>query len=131
NVTGVETCALPIWGCVPKKLMIFASGAPEAAAESRGYGWPDADAGRFDWPQFRASLHTELSRLEGLYRKGLEGAGVTIHDQHARIIDPHQVELADGQRFSAKHILIAVGGRPQRMDIPGAELAMISDDLFL
>ena len=122
------TCV--IRGCVPKKLMIFASTAPALAAEARGYGWRDAQAGAFDWPAFHAKLEAELSRLEGAYRGGLAGAGVTIHDARAHLVDAHTVELADGRRFTAKHILIAVGGRPQKLAIPGAELAMISDDLF-
>ena len=123
------TCV--IRGCVPKKLMVFAASAPLAAAEARGYGWQGAEAGRFDWAAFRGKLDAELDRLEGLYTLGLERAGVTIHRQRARIADHHAVELADGSRFSAKHILLAVGGRPQRPDIPGAELGLISDDLFL
>ena len=122
------TCV--IRGCVPKKLMIFASSAAAAAAESRGFGWPDAQAGRFDWPRFRAHLHAELSRLEGLYTEGLRQAGVDIYHCHARIADPHTVELEDGRRVTTKHILIAAGGKPVRPDIPGAELGLISDDLF-
>lgn len=122
------TCV--IRGCVPKKLMIFAASAPALAGEARGYGWQGATAGAFAWPEFRARLDTELARLEGLYRGGLTGAGVTLHDARAHVVDAHTVELADGRRFTAKHILLAVGGRPQRLAIPGAELAMISDDLF-
>ncbi|MEF9605263.1 FAD-dependent oxidoreductase, partial [Paracoccus sp. PXZ] len=72
----------------------------------------------------------ELDRLEGAYTSGLVNAGVEVHMQRARLHDAHTVELADGQRLSAKHILIAVGGRPQRPDIPGKELGLISDDLF-
>jgi glutathione reductase (NADPH) len=100
------------------------------AAESRGYGWSDAGAGQFDWPAFHAKLARELDRLEGAYSGGLMGAGVQVHHQRARIRDAHTVELADGTRLSAKHILIAAGGRPQRPGIPGEELGMISDDLF-
>ena len=122
------TCV--IRGCVPKKLMIFASQAGAMAAESRGYGWADATAGGFDWPGFHAKLERELDRLEGAYSGGLMAAGVQIHNQRARLHDAHTVELADGQRLSAKHILIAAGGRPQRPGIPGEELGMISDDLF-
>lgn len=122
------TCV--IRGCVPKKLMIFASQAGAQATESRGYGWPEAQAGAFDWRQFHGKLARELDRLEGAYTGGLDAAGVEIHKQRARIHDAHTVELADGQRLSAKHILIAVGGRPQRPGIPGQELGMISDDLF-
>ena len=122
------TCV--IRGCVPKKLMIFASQAGAMAAESRGYGWPDATAGSFDWRGFHGKLERELDRLEGAYSGGLMAAGVEIHNQRARVHDAHTVELADGQRLSAKHILIAAGGRPQRPGIPGEELGMISDDLF-
>lgn len=122
------TCV--IRGCVPKKLMIFASQAGAAADESRGYGWQDAQAGQFDWAAFHGKLVRELDRLEGAYSSGLVNAGVQVHMQRARLYDAHTVELADGQRLTAKHVLIAVGGRPQRPDIPGQELGLISDDLF-
>ena len=122
------TCV--IRGCVPKKLMVFAGQAPQAMAEARGYGWRDAQVGAFDWPYFRDHLSAELTRLEGLYTQGLERAGVTIHPQRARIIDPHEVQLDDGTIISAKHILVAVGGRPVRPDLPGADLVLVSDDLF-
>lgn len=122
------TCV--IRGCVPKKLMVFASQAPAAAEESRGYGWLGAEAGRFDWPTFREKLHAELSRLEGAYRSGLLAAGVEVHDCRATLVDHHTVALADGRQVTAKHILIAVGGRPTLPGIPGEELGMVSDDLF-
>ncbi|MFD1795690.1 glutathione-disulfide reductase [Paracoccus aurantiacus] len=123
------TCV--IRGCVPKKIMIFASTAPAAAEEARGYGWQGADAGDFDWGAFRAKLDAELSRLEAAYTRGLEAANVTIYHQRAHLTGPHEVELADGTRISAKHILIAAGGRPRLPGIQGEELGMISDDLFL
>lgn len=123
------TCV--IRGCVPKKLMVFAAQAGLMEAEMRGYGWCDATAGRFDWQVFREKLDAELRRLELIYRAGLEKAGVTIHDQRARLIGHHEVELADGTRLSARHILIAAGGRPAKIGIPGEELGIISDDLFL
>ncbi len=122
------TCV--IRGCVPKKLMVFASSAPDAAGEARGYGW-SAEAGEFDWQIFRTRLHAELSRLEAIYRAGLENAGVAIFDQRAALADAHTVELADGTRVSARHILIAAGGRPQLPGIEGEEHALISDDVFL
>lgn len=122
------TCV--IRGCVPKKLMVFASQAEAAAAEARGYGWDGASAGTFDWPRFRTTLDRELLRLEGAYTGGLEAAGVRIHKGRARIYDAHTVEFESGRRISAKHILIAVGGRPQRPGVEGEELGLISDDLF-
>ncbi|WP_304616473.1 glutathione-disulfide reductase [Paracoccus sp. (in: a-proteobacteria)] len=123
------TCV--IRGCVPKKLMIFASQAGLMAEEMRGYGWENASAGKFDWPVFRAKLDAELARLELVYRAGLTRAGVEIHDQRAVIADHHTVELADGTRKTARHILIAAGGRPSKIGVPGEDLALVSDDLFV
>ncbi|MBA4489647.1 glutathione-disulfide reductase [Paracoccus sp. S1E-3] len=123
------TCV--IRGCVPKKLMVFASTAPAEAEQARGFGWEGATAGSFSWDAFKAKLDAELNRLEAAYTRGLEAAGVNIFHQRARIVGPHEVELADGMRISARHILIAAGGRPQLPGIPGEDLGLISDDLFL
>ncbi|MBC7132285.1 MAG: glutathione-disulfide reductase [Roseovarius sp.] len=122
------TCV--IRGCVPKKLMVFASEFPDTIAEARAYGW-EVTQGAFDWGAFRAKLHAELDRLEGVYRGILKGNGVETFDMRARLVDPHRVELADGTRLSARHILIATGGRPVRPDLPGAAHGLVSDDLFL
>ena len=122
------TCV--IRGCVPKKLMVFASSFREMPAEARAYGWDIAD-GSFDWPAFRDKLHAELDRLEGIYRKLLTGSGVKILDARARVKDAHTVALADGTTVSAKHILVATGGRPERPEMPNAHLGMVSDDVFL
>ncbi|MCE6950980.1 glutathione-disulfide reductase [Cereibacter sphaeroides] len=121
------TCV--IRGCVPKKLMVFASAYPDAVTDARAYGW-DATVGGFDWPHFRASLDRELDRLEAAYRSGLTGAGVAIFDARATLADAHTVRLASGETVTAKHILIATGGRPFVPDFPGCELAMTSDDVF-
>ncbi|WP_172359417.1 glutathione-disulfide reductase [Pseudogemmobacter hezensis] len=121
------TCV--IRGCVPKKLMVFASSFRELPAQARAYGW-DIPEGHFDWQAFRTRLNGELDRLEGVYRRLLDSSGVEIHDARARLIGPHEVALADGRRFSAKHILIATGGRPERPDLPGAGHGLVSDDVF-
>ena len=121
------TCV--IRGCVPKKLMVYASGFPGLMDEARAYGWSVGPAG-FDWRAFRARLEAELDRLEGAYRNTLKNAGVTVHDSRATLVDPHRVRLADGQEFRARHILVATGGRPFVPDIPGAELAVTSDAMF-
>ncbi|MCZ0962220.1 glutathione-disulfide reductase [Paracoccus benzoatiresistens] len=123
------TCV--IRGCVPKKLMIFASQAGLMAEEMRGYGWEGAQAGRFDWEVFKQKLDAELTRLELIYTANLTKSGVEIFHQRATIVDHHTVALADGTRKTAKHILIAAGGRPALPGIPGEELGLISDDLFL
>ncbi|GAD54103.1 LOW QUALITY PROTEIN: glutathione reductase [Limimaricola cinnabarinus LL-001] len=121
------TCV--IRGCVPKKLMVYASGYGEVLDEARAYGW-EIGEGRFDWRPFRQKLHAELDRLEGVYRRLLDGSGVEMFDARARIADPHTVELSDGTRKTAKHILVATGGRPVRPDMTNAHLAMVSDDIF-
>lgn len=121
------TCV--IRGCVPKKLMVFASSCREGFADARAYGWDVVD-GTFDWDRFREHLNTELDRLEGVYRSLLANSGVVTFDQRATLADPHTVRLADGTTKTAKHILVATGGRPDRPDIPNANLGMVSDDVF-
>ncbi|WP_210134423.1 FAD-dependent oxidoreductase [Pseudotabrizicola sediminis] len=121
------TCV--IRGCVPKKLMVFASGFREMPAEARAYGWDIAD-GTFDWAAFRTTLHAELDRLEGVYRRLLEGSGVRVHDARARLCDAHTVVLSSGETVTAKHILVATGGWPERPDLPNAHLGLVSDDIF-
>jgi glutathione reductase (NADPH) len=121
------TCV--IRGCVPKKLMVFASTYREDFADARAYGW-DLSVGAFDWSRFSGQMAAELDRLEAVYRKLLDGSGVTVFDLRARLADPHSVALADGRVIRAKHILIATGGHPVRPDIPNAHLGMVSDDLF-
>ncbi|KGB80766.1 NADPH-glutathione reductase [Rhodovulum sp. NI22] len=121
------TCV--IRGCVPKKLMVFASGYSGGFEDARAYGW-DVTAGGFDWPLFKGKLHAELDRLEGIYRTNLDKAGVEIFDTRAVLEDAHTVKLATGQRFTAKHILVAVGGRPFVPDMPGAEHVITSNDIF-
>ncbi len=121
------TCV--IRGCVPKKLMVFASGYGEMASEAQAYGW-EMTAGAFDWPAFRTKLNAELDRLEGVYLNLLGGSGVETFDQRATLKDAHTVELADGTTKTSKHILVATGGRPVRPDIPNAHLGIVSDDIF-
>ncbi|KZX96943.1 MAG: glutathione-disulfide reductase [Sulfitobacter sp.] len=121
------TCV--IRGCVPKKLMVFASGYADVVDEAKCFGW-DLKAGAFDWHDFKSRLNTELDRLEGVYRKLLKNSGVDTFDARARIKDAHTVALSDGTEKTAKHILIASGGRPVRPEIENAELGLVSDDLF-
>jgi glutathione reductase (NADPH) len=121
------TCV--IRGCVPKKLMVFASAFPDAFDEAQAYGWTTGPA-TFDWKVFRTRLDAELDRLEAAYRSTLKNAGVVIHDTRATVVDPHRVRLATGEEFSTRHILIATGGRPFVPDIPGAGLAVTSNEIF-
>lgn len=121
------TCV--IRGCVPKKLMVFASSYREMPAEAQAYGW-DIREGAFDWTPFRNKLNGELDRLEQVYRSLLNGSNVEIFDTRATLEDPHTVKLASGEAKTAKHILIATGGHPVKPDLPNAELGITSNDIF-
>ncbi|MCB4455265.1 glutathione-disulfide reductase [Leisingera sp. McT4-56] len=121
------TCV--IRGCVPKKLMVFASEYSAMVEDARAYGW-DIKPGAFDWDAFKGKLHGELDRLEGIYRNILKNNGVESFDSRAKLADAHTVELADGTRKTAKHILIATGGWPAVPEFPGSELAITSNEMF-
>ncbi|MCL7408335.1 glutathione-disulfide reductase [Marivivens donghaensis] len=122
------TCV--IRGCVPKKLMVFASEFPSAIEDAQAYGW-DVSSGDFDWTDFRTKMHAELDRLEGIYRRLLDGSSVTAYDTRATIKDEHTVTLSTGEDITAKHILIAVGGRPVKPDLANADLGITSNEIFL
>ncbi|MDC0738210.1 glutathione-disulfide reductase [Cognatishimia sp. SS12] len=121
------TCV--IRGCVPKKLMVFASEFSGMVSDAQAYGW-NIQPGSFSWNTFRGELYAELDRLEGIYRTLLKNSGVETMDQRATVKDAHTVRLADGTEITAKHILVAVGGRPTKPAIEGAELAITSNDIF-
>ena len=116
-------------GCVPKKLMVFASEYPGHVEDAKAYGW-DAQIGDFCWDAFRSKLHAELDRLEGVYRNILGNNGVETFDARARLADAHTVELSDGSRKTAKHILLAMGGWPVLPEIKGADLGITSNEVF-
>ncbi len=121
------TCV--IRGCVPKKLMVFASTYGPAAAEARGYGW-DYEGGTFNWDRFRPQRAAELDRVEGIYRANLGKAGVTEYNARAVLKDPHTVSLSTGEEITAKHILLAMGGTPYVPNFDGCDLAITSNDIF-
>lgn len=121
------TCV--IRGCVPKKLMVFASEYSAMVGDAQAYGW-DISGGVFDWEAFKGKLHAELDRLEGIYRNLLKNSGVTSYDSRATLVDAHTVALADGSHKTAKHILIATGGWPTVPEFPGSELAITSNEMF-
>lgn len=115
-------------GCVPKKLLVYGAHVAEELEQARGFGW-SLQGAQFDWPTLIANKNREIQRLNGIYRNLLLNSGVTLLEGHARILGPHEVEV-NGQRHSAAHILIAVGGWPQVPDIPGKELAITSQEAF-
>ncbi|RMD48451.1 MAG: glutathione-disulfide reductase [Alphaproteobacteria bacterium] len=121
------TCV--IRGCVPKKLMVIASGYSAAFEDARGFGWR-LGRPRFEWPALMGAIHAELDRLEGLYRQTLASRGVTVFDQRATLAGPHEVRLADGKVVSAAHILVATGGRPFVPPFEGSEHVITSNEAF-
>ena len=115
-------------GCVPKKLMVQAAEYGNWAEDSRGFGW-DIQKGAHDWPAFIAAKDREIDRLQGIYASMLGKAGAKTFDAHASFIDPHTLDVG-GARVTAANIVIATGSMPHKADIPGADLAGITDDLF-
>jgi glutathione reductase (NADPH) len=115
-------------GCVPKKLLVQAGEYGAWAEDAAGFGWT-ITTGAHDWAKLIAAKDREINRLEGIYRKLLGNAGATIFDGRATLIDPHTVSV-NGKRVTAERIVIATGGHPERADIPGKELGIISDDAF-
>ncbi|TDR93771.1 NADPH-glutathione reductase [Enterovirga rhinocerotis] len=122
------TCV--IRGCVPKKLMVYASRFADEFEDAAGFGWTLGEA-RFDWSVLKANRDAEIARLERIYRSLLDSSKVEVADERARIVDAHTVELASGRRVSAGHILIAVGASPtMEPRIPGGDLGMTSNEVF-
>ena len=127
------TCV--IRGCIPKKLLVYASQFSENVKDAAGYGW-DFGAAGFDWTTLITNKDREIARLEGLYTKNAEASGVTIYKDRAVFEDPHTLLLLNsGERITAEKILIATGNRPTREMgtshvIPGGELCITSDEAF-
>ena len=122
------TCV--IRGCVPKKLMVYASRFADHFRDAEGFGWTVGEA-RFDWGKLVAAKEAEITRLSGVYRKNLAGSGVEIVESRASVKGPNLVALADGREIQARHILIATGARPSPLPgLEGAELAISSNEVF-
>ncbi|MES2244160.1 MAG: glutathione-disulfide reductase [Pseudomonadota bacterium] len=115
-------------GCIPKKLYSYAAHYAEAFEESRGFGWT-GEAPVFNWERLKTNRALEISRLNGVYIQLLQGSGVQIIEGWATLADAHTVEV-EGSRYTAKHILIATGGRPSLPEVKGRELVITSDQIF-
>jgi len=115
-------------GCVPKKLMVMASEYGAAAVDSHGFGW-DTMPGRHDWAALIAAKDREIARLNAIYFKLLDGAGCSVFETRATLLDAHTLEVG-GQRLTAGRIVIATGGHPIRPAFPGGEFCIVSDDAF-
>ena len=114
------TCV--IRGCVPKKLLAYASHFREDFEDARGFGWT-ADNPRFDWAALIANKDKEIDRLNGIYKKLLSEAGVALIEARAVLLDPHTIGIA-GKRITADIVLVSTGARPVLPSEPGAELGL-------
>ena len=122
------TCVLR--GCIPKKLLVYAAEVSEEIADAAGFGWTVPEPS-FDWPTLIGNKNAELERLEGIYERMLESAGVEILRGRARVVEPHAVEIAiDGERrrVTGERILVAIGSWPQLPCLPGIEHAITSNE---
>ncbi|MFC7735237.1 glutathione-disulfide reductase [Roseomonas sp. GCM10028921] len=116
-------------GCVPKKIMVQAAEYGAWAEDAAAFGWKNLDKPEHDWPTLVRARDMEVARLSGIYSRMLAGVGAEIFECHAQFVGPHEVRLGE-RTVTAARIVIAVGGTPVRPEIPGADLALISDDLF-
>jgi glutathione reductase (NADPH) len=119
-------------GCIPKKLYSHAAHFADDFKDAAGFGWHVGPT-RFDWAVLKANRAREISRLNGVYQNLLHGAGVHIVNGWAQLLDPHTVKVqqASGQQqFTARHILLATGGRPSVPNFPGCEQVVTSDGMF-
>lgn len=113
---------------MPKKLYVYAAEYVSHFKDSRGFGWktPDID---FDWSVLRNNKTEEVLRLNGIYDSILEKANVEIIHGRGRFVDPHTVDV-NGEKYTAKRVLIAVGGWPYIPDIVGKEYIVTSNEIF-
>ncbi len=122
------TCV--IRGCVPKKLLVYASRFAEEFEDAIGFGWTSEKVS-FDWGALIENKDKEIDRLNKAYIRNLEAAGAELILERATIKDKHTIELASGLTVSAKYILIATGAAPfVPRHLPGHELAITSNEAF-
>jgi glutathione reductase (NADPH) len=122
------TCV--IRGCVPKKLMVYASHVHQEIHDAAGFGWTIPEA-RFDWATLIANKDKEIARLEQIYASNVEKSGARTVKARAVFEDPHTLRLSTGETMRAKYILIATGGAPNHgQEIPGIEHVISSNEVF-
>ena len=117
-------------GCVPKKLFARAAGFADAVRAAASFGWKIESPPPFDWPLLRENKNREIARLNAAYEKTLAAAGVEIVKSRAVLDSENAVRDDGGKIHRARKILLATGSKPVRPDIPGAQAAAVSDDMF-
>lgn len=115
-------------GCIPKKLFAYASAFPAEFAAAAGFGWT-LPPQNFHWPTLRDNKDREIARLNGIYGRLLDAAGVVLHKGRAMLRGPHAVAV-DGATLTSRYILIATGGEPFVPEFPGREHVITSNDAF-
>src|SRR4051794_6617585 len=122
------TCV--IRGCVPKKLLVYASHIHHEIEDAAGFGWTIPSA-TFDWPTLIANKDKEIARLEAAYTANVEKSGARIVKTRAIFEDAHSLRLMTGEAVKAKYVLIATGGAPNHgLAIPGIEHVISSNEAF-
>ncbi len=121
------TCV--IRGCVPKKMLVYGAHFAEDLEDAKQFGWT-IEGKSFDWIKLRDHVQNDVTRLEGLYTETLDNHGVEVFNERAEITGDHEITLASGKVVTAKYILIATGATPQRLDFPGSEHAITSNEAF-
>lgn len=121
------TCV--IRGCVPKKLMVYASEFSEIFNDANGYGW-SVGKHSFDWKKFIQAKDKEINRLESIYSNILTNNNVTHYNSRAHLKNNNTIVLSSGEVITAKYILIATGGRPFVPNIIGNEHVITSNEIF-
>jgi glutathione reductase (NADPH) len=122
------TCV--IRGCVPKKLLVYASHIRHDIEDAAGFGWTIPSA-TFDWPTLIANKDKEIARLEAAYTSNVEKSGARVVKTRAMFEDPHTLRLASGEAVRSKVVLIATGGAPSHgRAIPGIEHVISSNEVF-
>ena len=120
------TCV--IRGCVPKKLLVYASHFAEDFEDARGFGWETGPA-KFSWPKLIRAKDKEIDRLNQVYLRLLSDSGVKLFQARGSFIDAHTLRVGE-EKVTAERILIATGGTPWAPDIPGIEHAITSNEAF-
>ncbi|NBD15160.1 MAG: glutathione-disulfide reductase [Cyanobacteria bacterium] len=115
-------------GCIPKKLMVYASHFPHWFEDAKDYGWSVGEAS-LNWKKMTTAVNGEVDRLNGVYQRMLDKANVTVYQGYAQFVDAHTLAIGE-EKVTADKILIAVGGIPERAAVPGIEHAIISDRMF-
>src|SRR5258708_14173907 len=117
-------------GCVPKKLLVYASHIHHEIEDAAGFGWTIPTA-TFDWPTLIANKDKEIARLEAAYTSNVEKSGARIIKTRAVFEDPHTLRLGTGEAVRSRHVLIATGGAPNHgLAIPGIQHLISPNEVF-